>query len=377
MIPFNKPVLIGKELEYIQDAVTSGRISGDGKYTRACQHFLEDQFGFPKVLLTTSCTDALEMISILLDLQTEDEIIIPSFAYVSTANAFALRGAQIKFADVDSDTLCISAKEIKRLLSPKTKAVVLLHYAGVSCDVDAIKKVLPANKTVFLIEDNALGINSKYNYKYTGTLSDFSAYSFHQTKNIMCGEGGALCINNPEFIFPSEVVWQKGTDRNAFDRKEKEVYTWQSLGSSFLPSEMNAAYLKAQLENIDLIQEKRVKIWETYQKAFEKLEQKDVIRRPIVPKYATVNGSIYYLLCKSEEERDALIRHLKERQIQAVFHYQPLHLSPFFLKKNAKLSLTVTEKVAKTLIRLPIFYDLTENEQASIIEAVETFYTKA
>lgn len=377
MIPFNKPVLIGKELEYIQDAVKSGRISGDGQYTKAAQQFLEERFGFRKVLLTTSCTDALEMVSILLDLQPEDEIIIPSFAYVSTANAFALRGSKIKFADVDSDTLCISAQEINRLISPNTKAIVLLNYAGVSCDMEAIKKLLPSDRKLYLIEDNALGINSKYKNTYTGTLSDFSVYSFHQTKNIMCGEGGALCINNSEFIHAAEIVWQKGTDRNAFDRKETQVYTWQSLGSSFLPSEMNAAYLKAQLENLDLIQDRRIEIWWNYQNAFKLLEEKGVLKRPIIPEYATVNGSIYYLLCRSETERDALIQHLKDQKIQAVFHYQPLHLSPFFLNENPKLSLPITERVAKTLIRLPLFYDLTVEEQASVIAAVETFYAKA
>ena len=290
MIPFNKPVLIGKELEYIQEALKSGRISGDGKFTKAAQQFLENRFGFKKVLLTTSCTDALEMISLLIDLNPGDEIIIPSFAYVSTANAFALRGATIKFADVDSDTLCISPTEVKRLLTPQTKAVVLLNYAGVSCDIKAIKNILPSKGKVFLIEDNALGINSKYIDIYTGTLSDFSVFSFHQTKNIMCGEGGALCINNTSYVNSAEIIWQKGTDRNAFDRKERQVYTWQLLGSSFLPSEMNAAYLQAQLENLDLIQQKRVKIWWHYQNAFKQLEEKGKVKTPVVPDYATVNG---------------------------------------------------------------------------------------
>lgn len=375
MITFNKPFIIGKELEYIKEAVESGKISGDGIFTKKCHDFFEKRFGFKKVLLTSSCTDALEMCALLLKLKAGDEVICPSFAFVSTANAFALHGARIVFCDVDERTLNIEVKDLEKLITKKTKAIVLVHYAGIACKMDEIMAIAKKHK-IYVIEDAALSIDSYYKDKALGSFGHFATFSFHETKNVISGEGGALVINDEKFIERAEILREKGTNRTKFFRKEISKYEWVDLGSSFLPSEITAAFLYGQLEHLDQIQKKRVFLWEHYYNEFLPLEKEGKVRLPILPEHTTVNGQLFYLICNSKKERDSLIDYLREKGIIAVFHYLPLHLSPYYHEKHDGRTLPVTEKFHELLIRLPLFYPLEKEQQNYIIKSVFDFFHK-
>jgi len=327
MIPFNKPYLSGKETEYIQQAAAALKLSGDGKFTKQCHSFFEKRYGFNKCLLTTSCTDALEMAALLADIKPGDEIIVPSFTFVSTANAFVLRGAKIVFADVEETTGNLDTSKIEELVTPQTKAIVPVHYAGVACDMDKLMSIAQKNNLV-VIEDAAQAIDSFYNNKPLGSFGQFAAFSFHETKNIISGEGGMIVINKKENIDRAEIIREKGTNRSQFFRGEVDKYGWVDIGSSFLPSEIIAAFLYAQLENLDNIQDKRKKIWHYYADALSSLATDEHVRLPFIPLYATNNAHMFYLLCRSLDERTRLIAHLKSKGIKAVFHYQFLHKSP-------------------------------------------------
>lgn len=373
MIPFNKPYLCGKETHYIYDAVAEKKISGNGKYTKLCHEFFEKEKGFNKCLLTTSCTDALEMAAILLGIQPGDEVIMPSYTFVSTANAFILRGATIRFVDSREDHPGMDESLVEELITTKTKAIVVVHYAGVATDMDVIMDVVKKHN-LFVVEDAAQAIDAFYKGKPLGTFGDLATFSFHETKNISCGEGGMLVINNEKFIERSEIIWEKGTNRNAFFRGEVDKYGWVDIGSSFLPSELNAAFLYAQLENIDDIQEKRKKIWNYYHEKLQKLGDNHLIKLPCIPNFASNNAHMYYLVTNSIEQRDSLLSLLKENDIYAVFHYQSLHASPYFTGKHDGRVLPHCDRYSDCLIRLPFFYELLEQEQDRIITVVKSFF---
>ena len=374
IIPFNQPFTIGPEFTYMQDAVKRGRISGDGFYTKQCQFFLQNRYGFKKALLTTSCTDTLEMAAILAGIQPGDEVILPAFTFVSTANAFVLRGARPVFADVDPRTLNLDVAKLESLISEKTKVIVPVHYAGISCDMDQLQEIAKV-KNLLVVEDAAQALDAKYKGRPLGNLGNLAAFSFHETKNVMCGEGGALAINDENFLERAEIIREKGTNRAAFFRGEAAKYDWLDVGSSFLPSDLNAAYLLAQLENLETIQQKRLKLWNTYYRELKPLANAGKLQLPFVPDYATNNAGLFYLLCRTSEERTALLAHLKAQGIMAVFHYLPLHESPYYLKHYPKVSLPVTENAARRLVRLPFYFNLTENQQSRILEAIRKFYT--
>ena len=370
-IPFNKPFLSGKETQYIQQAVESGKISGDGSFTKKCHTFFESTFHFKKVLLTTSCTDALEMAAILINIKEGDEVIMPSFTFVSTANAFVLRGAKIIFADSRKDHPGIDEFAIEKLITPKTKAIVVVHYAGVACDMDIIMD-LAKKHNLFVIEDAAQAIDSYYKNKPLGSIAHLSAFSFHETKNIISGEGGMLVINDEQFLERAEIIREKGTNRSKFFRGEVDKYNWVDVGSSYLPSDIIAAFLFAQLENIQKIQDKRKAIWNCY---FENLsELKDKIQLPFIPDFATNNAHMFYLVCKNIEQRDALIAHLKSHEIHSVFHYLSLHKSPFYADKNDGKNLPYSDYYTDGLLRLPFFYELEIEQVKAISKAVLSFF---
>lgn len=372
-IPFNKPFFIGKEIEYISQAVKFGKISGDGVFTKKCHDFFEEKYGFKKVLLTTSCTAALEMAAILIDIKSSDEVIMPSYTFVSTANAFVLRGAKIVFTDSNSENPNMDVTQIESLITPRTKAIVAVHYAGISCDMDTIMD-LATKYNLFVIEDAAQSINSFYKDKPLGSIGHLAAFSFHETKNVISGEGGMLVINDNRFIERAEIIREKGTNRSRFFRGEIDKYDWVDIGSSFLPSDITAAFLFAQLEKLEVIQKKRMKIWMRYIEAFKVLETAGKIVLPKIPEYATNNAHIFYLICHSKDERTALIKHLKEEGILAVFHYISLHKSPFYslLKDNRELN--YADLYTDRLLRIPIFYDLTSKEQTHVINSIMRFY---
>ena len=371
-IPFNKPHIIGAELDYIVQAVESGKISGNGLFTQKCQRFFEKKYGVPKCLLTTSGTDALEMAAILCEVEPGDEVILPSYTFVSTANAFLLRGATIKLVDSELETPNISVQAIAEAISPKTKVIVVVHYAGVACDMDAIM-ALANEHQILVVEDAAQAIDAYYKGKPLGTIGDLGAFSFHETKNIIAGEGGLLSINNADFAPRAEVIWEKGTNRSAFFRGEIDKYTWVDVGSSFLPSELVAAFLYAQLENIEKIQKRRIEIWNSYYKGLRPLEDSGQISLPKLPDYATNNAHMFYVLCESIDTRSRLIKYLKERGILAVFHYVPLHL-PEFYSENNLLTLPNAERYGNVLLRLPLFYSLTNENVQEIISLINIFY---
>ncbi|PRB06850.1 dTDP-4-amino-4,6-dideoxygalactose transaminase [Chryseobacterium sp. MYb7] len=380
MIPFNKPFIIGKELIYIEEAVKSGKISGDGMFTKKCQHFFEKNYNFPKVLMTTSCTDALEMAAILCDVKPGDEVIVPSYTFVSSANAFALRGAKIVFVDSYPDNPNIDPAEIEKHITEKTKVIVPVHYAGVACDMEKIMQ-LAHKHNLFVVEDAAQAIDSYYTFsdgtkKALGAIGHFAAFSFHETKNIIAGEGGMLVINDPKYFDRAEVIREKGTNRSAFFRGEVNKYGWVDLGSSFLPSEIISAFLYAQLENLDIIQKKRLEIWNNYQNGLSELEEKRFIILPDMPSYATNNAHMYYIVCRSYEERTNLIQHLKAQDIHPVFHYLSLNKSDFFLANNPKIDIPNSDHFTDCLLRLPFYYELSENEQHKIIELINIFFAK-
>lgn len=373
IIPFNKPYMIGKELEYINSAVLSGKISGNGLYTQKCQKFFEEKFKFRKCLLTTSCTDALEMAAILCDLKSGDEVIIPSYTFVSTALAFVRVGAKIVFIDSNPNNPNIDADQIEKLITNKTKVIVPVHYAGIACDMDKI--MLIAEKyNLIVVEDAAQAIDSYYNGKPLGSIGHLAAFSFHETKNIICGEGGMLVVNDERFLKRSEIIWEKGTNRSEFFRGEVNKYGWVDIGSSFLPSEIIAAYLYAQIENLDLIQSRRLLLWERYYKGLLLVEKKQKIKLPIIPDYATKNAHMFYLVCNSIEERSDLINFLKTNDVLAVFHYLSLHKSDYYKDQYSGNELINCDMYADCLVRLPLFYELSEDQVDKIISLVEQFY---
>jgi dTDP-4-amino-4,6-dideoxygalactose transaminase len=374
MIPFNKPYLTGKETQYIKDAVVSGKISGNGKYTKLCQNWFEKTYGLNKCLLTTSCTDALEMAAILINIKEGDEVIMPSYTFVSTANAFVLRGAKIIFADSMPNHPNIDASKIESLITPKTKAIVPVHYAGVACEMDTIMNL--ANKyNLFVIEDAAQAIDSYFTgtdgvKKALGSIGHLAAFSFHETKNIISGEGGMLAINDEQFINRAEIIWEKGTNRSSFFRGEVDKYGWVDVGSSFLPSEIVAAFLWAQLENLENIQKRRLEVWNTYNDGLKLWSAENEIQLPVVPHSAKNNAHMFYLVCKNLEQRTQIIDFLKSNNIMAVFHYLSLHSSPFYSEKHDGRFLQETDRYADCLIRLPFFYELDEKK---VIMNITTF----
>ncbi|EMB8479493.1 dTDP-4-amino-4,6-dideoxygalactose transaminase [Providencia rettgeri] len=375
MIPFNKPLFHGKELSYINQAITNGKLSGDGYFTNKCHEFFEKKYGFKKVLLTTSCTDALEMAAILLDIQTGDEVIAPSYTFVSTVNAFTLRGANIIFADSYHDHPNIDPSQIRKLITSKTKAIIVVHYAGVACDMDEIISI--ANEyNIPVIEDAAQAIDSFYKGKPLGSIGTFGTFSFHETKNIIAGEGGLLTINDEKYIKRAEIIREKGTNRSSFFRGEVAKYGWVDIGSSFLPSDIIAAYLYAQLENIDTIQLKRKSIWQNYYDKLNSILKNSAINLPTIRDYSTNNAHMFYLICENLEQRTDLINHLKNNNIHATFHYLSLHSSEFYEKKYSGSPLPHSDRFSDTLIRLPMFYELTNEHIDYITDKIQEFIEK-
>jgi dTDP-4-amino-4,6-dideoxygalactose transaminase len=370
-IDFNRPYMTGKELYYIAQAHFQGKLAGDGPFTKLCHTWLEQNLGCQKALLTNSCTAALEMAAMLLDIKPGDEVILPSFTFVSTANAFFLRGAIPVFIDIRPDTLNIDENLLPDALTNKTKAIIPVHYAGVSCEMDTILNF--AHKyNLSVVEDAAQGILSKYKSKYLGTIGDIGTMSFHETKNIICGEGGALFLNKSNYNQYAEIYREKGTDRSRFFRGEVDKYTWQSIGSSFLPGELVAAFLWAQLEEAESIISKRKTIWNYYHQILEPLEAKGIVRRPIVPEFCHHNGHIYYIILNNKLERDHVLEKLKSNGLQAVFHYIPLHSSPAGVKYGRTVGdLSVTNSVSDSLIRLPLWIGLAEKDQDKLCKILQ------
>jgi len=373
-IPFNKPYLTGKETDYISDVLNLRKISGNGKYTKLCQTFFENNYGFKKVLLTTSCTDALEMTAILANIELGDEIIVPSFTFVSTAVAFVRQGAKIVFADSCIDNPNIDASKIESLITSKTKAIVPVHYAGIACDMDKIME-LAHKYNLLVIEDAAQAIDSYYVGKDgikrpLGSIGHMAAFSFHETKNIISGEGGMITINDSRFINRAEIIWEKGTNRSEFLRGEVNKYGWVDTGSSFLPSEIIAAFLWAQIENLAEIQDKRKKLWDYYYSAIKNLNLTSV-KLPFIPHFATNNGHMFYLVCSDIEERDKLISKLKDKGFHSVFHYISLHSSDFYISKHDNRELCNSDNYTNCLVRLPFFFELEKSEVDSIIACIK------
>ena len=412
MIPFNKPFLTGKETEYIEDAVRSGKISGNGDFTKKCHAWFEQRYGFGKCLLTTSCTDALEMAALLLDIQPGDEVILPSYTFVSTANAFVLRGAKLVFADSSAEHPNLDAGSIESLITPRTRAIVPVHYAGMSCDMGAIM-ALAEKHGLFVVEDAAQAIDGYWISKTEdgrrktedgdgrpktedgrpknpnraagelseakpqiplGSIGHLAAFSFHETKNIIAGEGGMLVINDERFAKRAEIIWEKGTNRAAFWRGEVDKYGWVDVGSSFLPSEVIAAFLYAQLEHLDVIQQKRKDIWQRYKVALTPLAEQGHFHLPQVPPWSTNNAHMFYLVLKDLATRDAFNQHMKEQGILTVFHYLSLHKSPYYRSKHDGRPLPLSDHYSDCLVRLPLYYELSEAEQEKVIEGVEGFF---
>ena len=368
-IPFNRPYLTGKEIKYIKDCLDRHKLSGDGYYTKKINKFIENTFHTPKVLLTTSGSTALDIAALLLNLQPEDEIILPSYTFVSTANSFLLAGAKLVFAEIKEATLNIDPEDVKRKITSHTKAIVPVHYAGVACDMDTIMGI--ANKNdIKIIEDAAQGVNAKYKGKYLGTIGDMGCYSFHETKNYSCGEGGAILINkDKKLIERAEIIREKGTNRSKFFRGEIDKYTWVDIGSSYLPSDMLAAFLYAQFEQLDEIDNKRKFIFNYYFKHLKELETQGVLRLPIIPEDCEYNAHMFYILLNSEEERNKLMDKLKEKNILSVFHYLPLHTSPMGKKLGYKKgALPITENISGRLLRLPMYAGLKVAELDYIIK---------
>ena len=374
MIPFNVPPCTGNEMKYIGEAVASHKICGDGQFTKKCSAWMEERFNAHKVLLTTSGTTALDMASLLCELQPGDEVILPSFTFSSTANAFVNYGAKLVFVDIRPDTMNIDETKIEAAITSRTKAIVVMHYAGVACEMDTIMAIARKHG-LLVIEDAAQAVMSSYKGRALGTIGDFGCYSFHETKNYSMGEGGAILINTPEYVERAEILREKGTDRARFFRGQVDKYTWVDLGDSFLPSELNAAYLWAQLEMADEINEDRLSSWKSYYDAFADLEKKGLVTLPAVPEGCVHNAHMFYLKCRDLEERTALIAFLKERDILAVFHYVPLHSAPAGLRFGRFSGEDVyTTRESDRLVRLPLYYGLTADDQAKVIRAVRDFY---
>ncbi len=368
-IPFNKPYLHGRELVYIAQAVASGKISGDGLFTKKCHAFFEQRYGFGKTLMTTSCTDALEMSAILLNIQPGDEVIVPAFTFVSSANAFALRGARIVFADSEADNPNVSVAAIEALISPRTKAIVVVHYAGVACDMDPIL-ALAAQHSIPVVEDAAQAIDSYYKGRPLGGLGVMGTFSFHETKNVIAGEGGLLAINDSAYVNRAEIIREKGTNRSSFFRGEVDKYGWVDIGSSFLPSDIISAYLFAQLENLDTIQNRRKQLWQQYWTTLAPELAKYGVQLPVIPDYATNNAHMFYLVCPSLEVRTRLIEGLRSHGIHAVFHYLSLHSSPYYTDKHDGRDILNSDRFSDCLVRLPLFYELSDEQCAFVCEKI-------
>ncbi len=372
-ISFNKPCFEGKELVYIAEAIGNGHISGDGGFTRRCHTFFEEQLGVKKAFLTTSCTHALEMAAILLDFQDGDEVIVPSFTFVSTVNAFVLHQAKPVFIDIRQDTLNMDESQLEKLITPRTKAIVPVHYAGVGCEMDTIMRIAEENGVV-VVEDNAHGLFGKYKDKYLGTFGAMATQSFHETKNFTCGEGGALLINDEQYTQRAEIIREKGTNRGRLFRGEIDKYTWIDIGSSYLPSDMLAAFLYAQLEEAEHIQQHRKRVWNYYYDHLKDWATEHNVKLPMIPSHCLQPYHMFYLVMPSGAEREGLINHLNSGGIKAVFHYLPLHLSEMGQSFGFKSGdCPVTEDLSKRLIRLPFFNKLTEAEQDRIVEAIFHF----
>ena len=356
-IPFNKPFFAGKEVQNIVNAAYYGHLSGNGPFTKMCHYFFEERWGFKKTYLTTSCTDAFEMAALLMNIKEGDEVIMPSFTFVSTTSPFILRGARLVFADSRADHPNMDMDKVEDLITEKTRVLVVMHYGGVAVNMD--KAVALAKKyNLILLEDVAHAIDATYNGKPLGTFGDFAAFSFHETKNVSSGEGGLLAVNNEKYIEQADIVWEKGTNRTAFEDGKVGRYEWVGLGASYTPSDMIAGMLYAQLENIDDIQSRRITIWERYYEKLKVLEEKNLVVIPHIPDFAVNNGHLFYLLLENRKQRDALIRFMDENHIMTVFHYLPLHSSPYFINKHDGRPLPNAERFADTIIRLPFFYEL-------------------
>lgn len=369
LIPFNKPYMTGKELWYIAQAHANGHLAGDGSFTKQCASWLEQRSQSAKVLLTHSCTAALEMAAMLANIGPGDEVIMPSYTFVSTANAFVLRGAVPVFVDIRADTLNIDETKIESAITPRTKAIVPVHYAGVGCDMDVIMDIAYRHN-LLVIEDAAQGVMATYKGRALGSIGHFGAYSFHETKNIISGEGGALLINDPKFIERAEIIREKGTNRSQFFRGQVDKYTWADCGSSYLPGELISAFLWAQMEEASEITQRRLDIWNRYHKAFADLEASGKLRRPIIPAEAAHNAHMYYLLMPNLEQRTQMIAELKSKNVQSVFHYVPLHSSPFGLAASRTHGvLNYTDELSDRLVRLPLWVGV-EAVQNQVIEAV-------
>ena len=376
MIRFNVPPYVGKETEYMKAAIDSHKICGDGEFTKRCNAWIEEHTGTAKALLTTSGTQALEMAALLSDIQPGDEVILPSYTFVSTANAFVLRGAKLVFVDIRPDTMNIDEKLIEDAITDKTRAIVPVHYAGVGCEMDTIMDIAKRHNLV-VVEDAAQGVNAFYKGRALGSIGDYGCFSFHETKNYSMGEGGAILINRPEQIEDAEIIREKGTDRSRFFRGQGDKYTWVNIGSSFLPSDINAAYLMAQLEMADEINENRLQSWARYNEGLQDLAQEGVIELPYIPEECAHNAHMFYIKTKDMEERKALISYLKERDIAAVFHYVPLHSAPAGLRFGRFHGEDrYTTKESERLLRLPMYYNLSESNQQKVIDAVHGFYHK-
>lgn len=374
-IPFNKPFIAGKELHYISQAVLLGNISGDGEFTRRCAELLEQRLGINKVLMTPSCTAALEMAAMLGDLSAGDEVIMPSYTFVSTASAVARCGATPVFVDIRPDTLNLDESLIESALTPRTKAIFPVHYAGVACEMDPILRIARQHG-LLVVEDAAQGVHAWYRGRALGSIGDLATFSFHETKNYICGEGGALCINRPDLIRRAEILRDKGTNRRQFLRGEVDKYTWVDLGSSYVPSEIASAFLFGQLECLDSISDRRRTIYETYQQELAPLESAGLLRLPRIPDACRCNFHLFYVLLADEATRDGLLAHLRQHGIHAVFHYVPLHASPMGRQVGRAASdLPVTRDLAARLLRLPMYYDLTQADQARIVGEVRRFLT--
>jgi dTDP-4-amino-4,6-dideoxygalactose transaminase len=374
MIRFNHPFLFGPELEFVKEAIDRGRLAGNGDFTKKCHQFFRERFGFEKCLLTTSCTDALEMSAILLDLKEGDEVIVPAYTFVSSANAFVLRGARIVFADSHPDHPNIDESKIESLITERTKAIVVVHYGGAACEMDTIMAIADRHH-IAVIEDAAQAIDAYYRDKPLGSIGHLAAFSFHETKNVVSGEGGMLVVNHERYRSRAEIIWEKGTNRTAFFRGEVDKYGWVDVGSSFLPSDVIAAYLYGQLLHLECITSERTGRWMNYYAGLATLESNGRLKRPHLPSYASNNGHVFYIQCKDLSERSALIDHLKAKSIGAVFHYLSLHKSPFFHAKHDGRVLPYADLFADTLLRLPLHLHLTPADQQVILDAITEFYS--
>lgn len=374
-IPFNRPYITGGELINIKEAINQGKLSGNGDFTKKCQSFFENKYGINKALLTTSCTDALEMCAILVEISIGDEVIVPSFTFVSTALAFVREGAKIVFADSYSNNPNIDANKIEELITKRTKAIVVTHYAGVSCDMEKIMTIA-SRYNLIVIEDAAQGIDSYYKNRALGSLGHLATFSFHETKNIISGEGGILAINDTKYCDRAEKIWEKGTNRAEFIRGEVKKYSWVDKGSSFLPSELIAAFLYAQLEKIEIIQKRRKEIWERYNNTLMKHENKGYFSIPIIPRFASNNAHMYYIVCRSYNEREDLLNYLKSKNISAAFHYLSLHSSKYYSSFHDNRILSNCDRFANCLLRLPLFPELTDEQIDYINQSILFFFNE-